>query len=91
MSQSAPKSLSYVRKEMLAPKEAPLSQVGANRWIRENLFSGPVSTVLTLLSLFVIWQILASLGPWLMNTVWNAGSLSQCRQILDGAGGAVSP
>jgi general L-amino acid transport system permease protein len=88
MSQSAPNSLSFVRKEMLAPKDPPLSQIGANRWMRENLFSGPVSTILTLLSLGVIWYVLVSVGPWLMNTVWNAGSLSQCRQILDGTGGA---
>ena len=43
---------------------------------------------LTLLSVLVVWFIITEIGPWLMNTVWNAGSLRECREILDGTSGA---
>jgi len=81
-------SQSFVRTEMLGPQAPPVSQIGAVRWLRENLFSGPLNTVLTLGSVFVVWWIVLHIGPWLMNSVWNAGSLAECRQILDGVGGA---
>lgn len=81
-------SQTFVRKEMLAPKAPPVSEIGPVRWMRENLFSGPLNTVLTLASIFVVWWIAAHIGPWLMNSVWSAGSLAECRQILDGTSGA---
>ena len=78
----------FVRNEMLPPQSPPISQVGAVRWARENLFSGPLNSILTILSLLAVWWIIAHIGPWLTNSVWNAGSLAECRQILDGTSGA---
>ena len=79
---------SFVRNEMLPPQVPPSGQIGALRWMRENLFSGPLNTILTVLSLLVVYWIVAHIGPWFGNAVWNAGSLAECRQILDGATGA---
>ena len=79
---------SFVRTDMLPAMEPPSSQVGAAKWARENLFGGWVSTVLTLLSITVIVYVVWHLFPWFANGVWNAGSLTQCREILDGATGA---
>ena len=41
----------FVRKETLEQQAAPLSVAGPVAWIRTNLFSGPLNTLLTLLSL----------------------------------------
>ncbi|MCA0042456.1 amino acid ABC transporter permease [Celeribacter litoreus] len=76
-------SLSYVRKEMLDQQPAPRSQVGASRWIRENLFNGWFNSILTLISIFVIYKVLAGSLPWLFGGVWDATSLEECRAILN--------
>lgn len=72
----------YVRTEMLAQQAPPASQVGIVRWMRENLFSGPLNTILTLLSLYAIYFLVSLVGPWLMRSVWNANSLDECRAIV---------
>ncbi|TVS04125.1 MAG: amino acid ABC transporter permease [Rhodobacteraceae bacterium] len=88
MSNIESQTIAYVRDTMIPEQAPPLTESGAIKWLRENLFSGWFNTVLTLLSLAVIWWSLAAIGPWLVNTVWNAGSLSECRRILDGTEGA---
>lgn len=74
-------SPSYVRTEMLAQQKPPTSQVGIVRWMRENLFSSPLNTILTLLSLYAVYFLVTLIGPWLMRSVWNANSLTECRAI----------
>jgi general L-amino acid transport system permease protein len=44
--------------------------------------------VLTLASIFVIYIVLSGVLPWIFNGVWDAGSLSECREILNGTSGA---
>ena len=80
--------LGYVRTEMLPEQAPPLTQTGAIKWVRENLFLGWANTLLTLVSLYVIYWLLAHITPWFANTVWSAGSLRECREILDGREGA---
>ncbi len=74
--------LQYVRTEMLEAKAPPSFQIGPLRWARENLFSGWLNSLLTLVSLYVILTLLAGVAPWFGHTVWNAGSLSECRKII---------
>jgi general L-amino acid transport system permease protein len=78
---------SYVRTQMLPPAHPPASQSGAVKWVRENLFSGPLNTILTLLGLLVVWYLVASALPWWLNSVWNADSLGQCREIVAASAG----
>ena len=40
----------YVRLQMLQPAAPPVSERGVVKWGRENLFSGPFNTILTVLS-----------------------------------------
>lgn len=72
----------YVRDTMLPQSEPPLREKGAVKWLRENLFSSPLNAILTILSLIVVYLVLSGLVPWLLNSVWNAGSLSECRDVL---------
>ncbi|MCB1390683.1 MAG: amino acid ABC transporter permease [Rhodobacteraceae bacterium] len=88
MSDTHAQTVAFVRDTMLPPEDPPSSQTGAVKWMRENLFSGWVSAVLTILSILAILWIAYELLPWLANSVWNANSLSECRAILDGASGA---
>ena len=88
MSDTHSQTVSYVRETMLPQQTPPTSEVGAVRWVKENLFSGPLNTVLTLLGILAIYFLLTHLGPWFMNSIWNSNSLAQCREILAGESGA---
>lgn len=79
---------SYVRTQMLPEQEPPLGEKGIVKWMRENLFSGFLNSILTLLSLFAIYWVVAHLWPWLSHTVWSADSLTECREIRDASWGA---
>jgi general L-amino acid transport system permease protein len=76
--------IAYVRTDMLDQQPAPRGEVGAVKWVRENLFSGWFNTILTLTSIFVIYSALSAFIPWAFGGVWNASSLAECREILDG-------
>ncbi len=85
--------LTYVRSEMVAPREAPGSDVGLVRWARENLFSSWANAALTLVSLYAVYSLVSHIGPWFAHSVWNATSLQDCRRIItetwgEGATGA---
>ncbi|SFR06682.1 amino acid ABC transporter permease [Poseidonocella sedimentorum] len=74
--------LSYVRLEMLPQKEPPRSSVGVQGWMRINLFSSGANTILTIVAAVLVLMILASILPWIFGGVWNASSLSECREIF---------
>lgn len=78
---------SFVRKEMLEAQAPPASQAGAIAWVRENLFSGPLNTILTVLGILVIYWLISTSLPWWLNGVWNASSLSECRSIVAASAG----
>lgn len=88
MSDTHAQTVAFVRDTMLPPEAPPTTQAGAVKWIRENLFSGWLNAILTLLSLLAVVGIVYELAPWVLNSVWNANSLTECRAILDGATGA---
>lgn len=88
MSDTHAQTVPFVRDTMLPEQIPPVTERGVVKWMRENLFDGWLSTVLTVLSLLVIAWAISAIGPWLMNSVWDAGSLSECRRILDGTSGA---
>ena len=73
---------SYVRKEMLQEKAPPITNVGIIGWMRENLFASVKDTILTILALILIYLILSNLLPWIFGGIWNASSLTECREII---------
>ncbi|MFZ9197802.1 MAG: amino acid ABC transporter permease [Paracoccaceae bacterium] len=72
----------FVRSDMLPQQAPPLTERGAVKWLRENLFSSPFNTVLTLLGAAVVLLMVQAALPWLLNSVWNASSLKECREIV---------
>ncbi|UUX50059.1 amino acid ABC transporter permease [Nisaea acidiphila] len=57
----------------------PPNTVGVVGWVRKNLFSSPLNSVLTLLSLYVIWVVVSNTVEWaFINAVWEAESRREC-------------
>ncbi len=86
MSDTHAQTVVYVRDTMIPEQTPPMTQIGAVKWMRENLFDGWLSTVLTVLSLLAVGWIVVELGPWLSRSIWSAGSLTECRRIWAEAG-----
>ena len=85
--------LSYVRREMIPPEAPPRSQVGIVGWLHEKLFSSWLNAALTVVCLYFLWSLVGHVLPWFAHAVWNASSLTECREIIkatwgEGAGGA---
>jgi general L-amino acid transport system permease protein len=73
----------FVRTEMLQEKTPPVTQTGVIRWLRENLFSSWGNAILTLISLYAIYWVISHISFWMFNGIWQASSLSECREIRD--------
>ena len=66
----------------LAP---PSERLGPLRWLRENLFSSPLNTVLTLVCLYLLWLTVPPILNW---TIFDATISGHNREACAGAGGA---
>lgn len=93
MSDTHAQTVGFVRDTMLPSAAPPVRESGAVRWLRENLFSGPVNTILTILGIGIVWFLVATFWDWFAHSVWNANSLNECREIIaatwgEGARGA---
>ncbi len=82
MSDTHAQTVAFVRDTMLPSAAPPVRESGAIRWLRTNLFSGPVNTVLTLLGALIIWFLVSTFWDWFAHSVWNASSLNECRAII---------
>ncbi|MGR3821953.1 MAG: amino acid ABC transporter permease [Salipiger marinus] len=83
MSDTHAQTAAFVRDSMIQQQDPPVSQSGAVKWVRENLFSSWLNIILTLASLWFIWAALSHLLPWMLRGIWQADSLAQCRAIRD--------
>ncbi|WP_102867804.1 amino acid ABC transporter permease [Pseudovibrio exalbescens] len=84
-------SIAFVMKEAKEAMPAPITTTGPLAWTRENLFSSPLNTALTILSLIFLAWMVPGLVQWaFVDAVWVAGSIDECRQLSsDGACWAV--
>jgi len=73
---------SFIRTEMLAAKAPPVGQRGVLKWLRENLFSGPLNTILTVVGLIAVYYFLSWAVPWVVRGIWDASSLQECRSLM---------
>ncbi|MDB4112278.1 amino acid ABC transporter permease, partial [Yoonia sp.] len=69
-------SVSFVRTETLPQLPPPVTERGAIKWMRENLFATIPNAVLTLVSFYLIISVLSGVVPWIANGVWKASNLS---------------
>jgi len=93
MSDTHAQTTAYVRDSMLPPLDPPNQQAGAIKWLRENLFSGWLNTVLTLAGIVAVYWLITHFYPWFRHGVWNANSMAECRAVIaerwgEGASGA---
>ena len=77
----------FVRTEQVPPSPPPANAAGPVKWAKDNLFSTPFYSVLTIVALYVIYLILGNTLPWILNGVWGTSSLAECRELLDGVSG----
>src|SRR6056297_242961 len=87
MSDTHAQTVAFVRETEIPPAPPPAMETGVVKWVRENLFSGWANSLLTVVSLFVIYQLAVFVLPWVLNGVWNTSSLAECREVLQGATG----
>lgn len=88
MSDTHAQSVAFVRDTMLPEQAPPIAEAGVIKWMRENLFKGWFNSILTIVSLYFIYQIVTGAFPWFANGIWSTSSLAECREVLDGATGA---
>ncbi|MFY0659038.1 MAG: amino acid ABC transporter permease [Shimia sp.] len=88
MSDSQNNSVAFVATEVIPQSPPPARETGVVKWLRENLFSSVTNGVLTVVALYLIFQVLASILPWIFNGIWTTNSLAECREILQGKTGA---
>lgn len=73
-------SEAYVRGAIMPPLAPPTSERGVVKWGRENLFSGWVNVLLTLISCMAILALLNEVVVWaLIDAHWAPKSLGGCR------------
>jgi general L-amino acid transport system permease protein len=79
----------FVRHTPLPELAPPSAETGAVRWLRENLFNSWINAALTIVVGYLLIRGFLGILPWFTNSVWNAGSLQECRAIDTGACFAV--
>ena len=68
-----------------APMRPPRSEVGVIGWLRHNLFSSWGNTLLTVVGLYVVWQLIDGIISWgFVNAVWSGDDGAACR--VEGSG-----
>jgi general L-amino acid transport system permease protein len=68
----------------------PVTQVGAIGWIRTNLFKGWFNTLLTIITVYCLWEIVPPLIRWaFIDSLWFSTG-EECKQI-DGACWSIIP
>ena len=57
----------------------PVSTKGPLAWIKTNLFSSPLNTALTILSLWLLWTIVPPFINWVfLESIWDAADRKDC-------------
>ncbi|WP_224823909.1 amino acid ABC transporter permease [Cognatishimia sp. MH4019] len=88
MSDTHAQTVAFVRHTEIPPAPPPPGQTGAVKWMRENLFSGPFNTIMTLLGVYIVYTLVVGIFPWIANGVWGVDNIRECREITQGNGGA---
>ena len=90
MSDTNAQSVAFVRNSEIPASPPPAGETGPVKWMRENLFSGWVNSVMTVIAFLLIARFIMGVFPWFWNGVWDATSIKDCRNIMADAGTAGS-
>ncbi len=64
----------------------PAGQRGVLLWLRTNLFSSWVNTLMTIVAVYLLYKIVPPLLDWaVLDAVMNAANRDECRQLGSGA------
>lgn len=76
----------YLRRDVAAAQPAPITTRGPIAWVRQNLFSGWLSSILSVLSvLLLVWIVPDMFRFFVTNAVWSAPDGALCRAPGAGA------
>lgn len=65
--------------EQQTPKKTPNSEIGLIHWLKTNLFSNAINSVLTLFALYVLYLIVAVVANWMLfDATFASVSNEQC-------------
>ena len=74
----------YVQEALAEELKPPVTSVGVTGWVRANLFKGWFNSLLTILTLYLLWQVVPPIIRWtFIDSVWNTTG-AVCRDA-DGA------
>ena len=77
--------VSVVRQQMVEAAPPPMSETGVIGWVRKNLFSNWINTLLTLFSVYLIYIMLPPLLDFaFFNAVWSGTDRSACATEVQG-------
>ncbi|TSJ61967.1 amino acid ABC transporter permease [Starkeya sp. 3C] len=69
----------FIRTEMVTPLPPPVRRVGAIGWMRENLFSSVLNTMLTIVGILaVLWLVPPLVRFMLIDAVWTGENREAC-------------
>ncbi|MFT4793846.1 MAG: general L-amino acid transport system permease protein [Paracoccaceae bacterium] len=78
----ADRKVAFVADKVIPPSPPPSTSVGFISWMRENLFLGPVNSIITVACAALVLWLVPQVVSWaLIDAVFNAGSLTECRAI----------
>jgi general L-amino acid transport system permease protein len=82
---AATETLRFVRNQEVDAAPPPSMVRGPAAWIRQNLFSGPLNTILTLLALYLIYVTVPPvLRFFFVDAVWTGANRDACRPEVVG-------
>jgi general L-amino acid transport system permease protein len=68
----------------------PITSIGPIGWVKNNLFSGALNSILTLLTLFFLWKTVPPLFRWLfVDSAWHTTGQA-CRQVAGACWSIIS-
>ena len=74
----------YVQETPAEELKPPVASVGVIGWVRSNLFNGWFNSLLTILTLYILWKVVPPFIRWaFIDSVWNTTG-AVCREA-DGA------
>lgn len=78
-------NFTFVSNQMLPPREPPMAQKGAWRWLRQNLLATPKDIILTLVAVVVLAYALPAIIQWLfIDAVWSGTDRTACLTVTQG-------